>query len=207
MTERLHDATISVEDLGSPSPLPPELADAIDREDADTDAGAPPADAGLEERKAGWAADVVDLLFRLIGFAGGFRMPAAVKTAIRGVWQIDGEEVAEIGLLLAPIVPERFVSSRTARALGLLGVGAGVLKLAGAVGERAEQTVQLRHEVIVHGQHSPAGAEPATDAGAGRAGSRRGGPAGPAAEQPEPAGAPKPVDGFAGTGLALGEIE
>lgn len=206
MTGPLRDGHISVEDLGEPDPLPAELADELERDEAGGDEPADGAGDALLASKADWFARIVRVLFRVAGMAGGYRLPRAVKATVRGLWELDAAEAAEIGELLAPVVPDRLVQSRAGRAAGAIGVALGVVKLAGAISERAEQTAQIRHEVIVHARPT-AGAEPAPDAGAGRPGTRRGSDDRPAPLQPDAARAPAPVDGFSGAGLGLGEGE
>lgn len=198
--EQLHAGRIEVEDLGEPSDLPPELAAELDAEDAGPE---PADDPARDRRRAGVASKLITALFRVSGVLGGWGLPAGARTAVRMVWEADALETAQIGAALAPLVPDRWIQSRAVGALGLAG---GLVALAQSIADRTADTARIRKEAA-HDHIHPAGAEPANDAGAGRAGPRSGGGRVAPAVEPGAERTPEPVDGFSGAGLGLGEGE
>lgn len=197
MTGPLRDGHIAVDDLGEPSPLPPELADEL----VGAEAAPPPVEPDpLEGDRVGFLERVIPAVYRLIGAVAGFRLPAPAQAAVSAVWRADPAETAEIALALAPMVPDSWVRSRVGRSLGIAG---GLFLLGRSLASRALTTAAIRESAEVTHGHDHAGAEPAADAGARRAGPRPGNGDRPAPVEPDAGGAVPDVDGFTGAGLGL----
>lgn len=199
----LEEGRIDVGDLGEPTPLPDELVQEIGRSDdeADDDAGAPePGD-----RRVGIVSRAVGSLFRIAGTLGGIGLPEDLKRRVRAIWTLDAADATEIAVGLVPLLPERWLRSRT---LGALGTAGGLLLLVVSVAKRADETARIRKDVI-RGHATPIRPDPgpAADAGPRRPGARRGGDPQLAPVEPIADGAPGVPDGFTGAGLGVGPDE
>lgn len=202
----LYEGRISVEDPVDPEPLPPELADALERDEAAGASEPTPAagDEDLTRRKAGFLDGLLRELFGLAGWVSGLGLPGFAAEALERLWTADPERLGAAAGHLAPLVPERWVASRAAGRLGLL---VGVATLGGLLRRNVTETIRYRKEVLHALTAHPADVESAADAGAGRAGPRPGGAGRAAPVEPRPDRTPPPVDGFTGAGLGLGEGE